>query len=101
MCRHCRLEDEDLLHMLARCLAFFDIRESTVQTLKDIVLRKINSQTWHSYFKDWSVILKTLVCAETIVKNLPAVQGLEDEIARLSRNCFYKIHVRKLQLDKI
>ena len=35
------------------------------------------------------------------MKNLPAVQGLEDEIERLSRNCFYKIHVRKLQLDKI
>ena len=48
----------DLLHMLARCPAFFDIRASTVQTLKDIVVRKTNLQTWSSYFKDWSIILK-------------------------------------------
>ena len=83
--------------MLARCPAFFDIRASTVQTLKDIVVRKKNLQMWRSYFKDWSVILKTLVCAETIVKNLPAVHELEDEIECLSRNCFYKIYFRKLQ----
>ena len=38
------------------------------------------------------VNVNTLVCAKTIVKNLSAVQGLEDEIERLSKNCYYKIH---------
>ena len=101
VCRHCRLEDEDLLHVLARCPAFFEIRDYTVQALKDIVVRKTNLQTWCSYAKDWSFILKTLVCAETLVKALPTVRGSEDEIERLSRNCFHKIHVRKLQLDNL
>ena len=68
VCRHCRLEDEDLLHVLARCPAFFEIRDYTVQTLKDIVVRKTNLQTWCSYAKDWSFILRSLVCAETLVK---------------------------------
>ena len=31
VCRHCRLDDEDLLHALARCPAFFEIRKYTVQ----------------------------------------------------------------------
>ena len=65
-----------------RCPAFFDIRASTVQTCQ-----KKNEQTWSSYFKDWSVSLKTLVCAETIVKN--SIQLLEDEVERLSRKCFF------------
>ena len=101
MCRHCRLEDEDLLHVLARCPAYFEIRKYTVKLLKDIVVRKTNLETWYSYAKDWSVILKVLVCSETFVKALPALQGTEDEIERLSRNCFDKIHVRKLQLENI
>ena len=105
VCRHCRLEDEDLLHVLpdvlARCPVFFEIRDYTVQALKDIVVTKTNLQTWCSYAKDWSFIRKTLVCAETLVKALPTVRGSEDEIERLSRNCFHKIHVRKLQLDNL
>ena len=101
VCRNCRLEDEDLLHVLARCPAYFEIRKYTVQLLKDIVVRKTNLETWYSYAKDWSVILKVLVCSETLVKALPALQGTEDEIERLSRNCFHKIHVRKLQLENI
>ena len=101
VCRNCRLEDEDLLHVLARCPAYFEIRKYTVRLLKDIVVRKTNLETWYSYAKDWSVILKVLVCSETLVKALPALQGTEDEIERLSRNCFHKIHVRKLQLENI
>ena len=63
-------------------------RSSTVRTLKDIVVRKTNLHLWCSVFKDWSVIPKTLVCAETTVKTLPAVRRSEDEIERLSRNCY-------------
>ena len=65
------------------------------------MVRKTNLQTWCSYAKDWSFILKTLVCAETLVKALPTVRGSEDGIERLSRNFFHKIHVRKLKLDNL
>ena len=77
VCRHCRPEDKDLLYVQARCPALFEIRDYTVQTLKDVVVRKTNLQTWHSCAKDWSVFLETLVCAETLVKAL---------IERLSRD---------------
>ena len=35
------------------------------------------------------------------IKSLPEIHEAADEIERLSRNCFYKIHIRKLHLDKI
>ena len=62
--------------MLARCPAYFEIRKYTVQLLKDFVVRKTNLETWHTYSsaKDWSVILKVLVCSDTLVKALPALQ---------------------------
>ena len=99
VCRHCRLEDEDLLHVLARCPAYFDIRSCTIKALKDIIVRKTNLHTWSSYAKDWTTILKTLVCAEVLVKALPAVRDSKNEIDCISRDCFHKIHMRKIQLD--
>ena len=77
MYRYCRLEDKDLLHVLTRCPVLFKTRSYTVQKLKDIVVRKPN-------LKDLSLILKALVNAETLDKALPAVEGSEDEIERLS-----------------
>ena len=38
VCPHCCFEDEDLLHMLARCPAFYAIRSSTIHTLRDIIV---------------------------------------------------------------
>ena len=57
-------------------------RKYTVQASKDIVVRKANLETWFSYAKDWSVILKSLVCAKTLIMALPAVQGSEEETER-------------------
>ena len=101
VCPHCCLEDENLLHMLARCPAFYAIRSSTIHTLRDIIVRNTNRDTWKTHFNDWSVILQTLICAEMVTKTLQATKPLEEEIERLSRNCFYKIQMHKLWLDKV
>ena len=42
VCRHCYLEDEDLLHLLAQCPAFYNIRVKTVSSLKDIIVSHTN-----------------------------------------------------------
>ena len=68
--------------MLSRCPPFYEFRKHTVQAPKDNVVRKANLETGFSYAKDWSFILKRLVCAETLMKALPAVQGSEEEIER-------------------
>ena len=46
-------------------------------------------------------VLQTLVCVDMTIKSLPALKRLVDKIVRLSRNCFYKIHVCKLKLEKV
>lgn len=100
-CPHCCLEDEDMLHMLARCPAFYEIRLSTIHTLKDIIVRNTDLDTWKTHFNDWATILQTLICAEMITRTLPVIKPLEEEIERLSRDCFYKIHMHKLWLEKV
>ena len=92
VCRHCRLEEEDLLHLLSRCPAFYSIHESTVRSLKDIVISHMSMDIW-----DWVFVLKTLVWVESVLRSLPEWINIQDKIERLSKDCFYKIHARKLQ----
>ena len=39
------------------------------------------------------------MCVESVLKTAPALRDIQDSIEQLSRNCFYKIHVRKLPDD--
>ena len=80
MCRHCRLGEEDLLHLLSRCPAFYYIRESTINSLKDIIIKHLSVNTWEQYFKDWLFVLKTLVCVESVLKTAPALTDIQDSI---------------------
>lgn len=101
VCRHCRLGDEDLLHLVSRCPAFHDIRVLAVNALKDIVTNQGGQGLWYQCFKDWLVILKTFVCIEAVLKFIPELAKVKDSIEQLSRDFFYKIHVRKLQFENL
>ena len=90
VCRHCYLEDEDLLHLLARCPAFYNIRVKTVSSLKDTIVSNTNIDIWNQHFCDWTFILKTLVCAESVVWSLPDLTDARDSIERISRDFFTK-----------
>ena len=99
VCRHCRLGEEDLLHLLSRCPAFYRIRQSTVISLRDIISRHVSPAVWNQHFRDWLFVLKTLVCVESVLRTVPELKNCAEAIEQLSRDCFYKIHARKLQLN--
>ena len=65
--------------------------------LRDIIVKETSLQVWQSYFHNWPAIL----CVDMTIKSLPALKRLEDKIERLSRTCFYKIQVCKLNLEKL
>ena len=91
-CRHCHLEEEDLLHLVSRCPAFYRIRIDTISSLKDKL-----SVT--QLFCDWTFVMKTLVCAESVVIVLSDLKNARDATEKLSRDFFFKIHLQKLQLE--
>ena len=97
--RHCRLGEEDLLHLLSRCPAFYRIRQSTVISLRDIISRHVSPAVWNQHFRDWLFVLETLVCVRSVLRTVPELKNCAEAIEQLSRDCFYKIHVRKLQLN--
>ena len=99
VCRHCRLGEEDLLHLMSRCPAFYRIRQSTVISLRDIISRHVSPAVWSQHFRDWLFVFKTLVCVESLLRTVPELKNCAEAIEQLSRDCFYKIHARKLQLN--
>ena len=50
-CQLCCLEEEDLHHMVTRCRAFHDIRVSTVERLKQIVVEQSGGSVWCSILR--------------------------------------------------
>ena len=48
VCRHCYLENEGLLHLLARCTAFYNIHAKTVISLRDSI---VNIDIWKKKLK--------------------------------------------------
>ena len=51
-----------------------------VSALKDIVISYTSVNIWNLYFKDWLFILKTLVCAESVQRSVPALKDAVESI---------------------
>ena len=61
-CQLCWLKEEDIYHLVTRCPAFHDIRVATVQRLKQIMVEQCGCDIWSTYFRDWNIILRVLIC---------------------------------------
>ena len=99
-CLHCQLEDEDLHHMVCRCPAFYEYRVLALKQLKETVIHDSSDSVWDCHLTNWSVILRILVCPDFIQCILPDFNIDISRIEQISREFFYKIHVKKLQLQK-
>ena len=87
-CRYCHLEEEDLLHLVSRCPAFYRIRVDTISSLRDIIISYTNTNIWKEFFCDWTFVMKTLVCAESMIVVLPDLKNARDVIEKTVKRLF-------------
>ena len=99
-CPHCQLEAEDLRHMVCCCPAFHDDRVSSVELLKQMILQETSLCTWNSRFSDWEIILRIPVCPDFILNSIPELRQVISKIEKISRDYFYKIHIKRLRLKR-
>ena len=100
-CQFCRLENEDIYHMVTRCPAYHDIRVTTMHQLRQIVLQKCSmSDEWRSHFCNWDTILKVLMCPDCITPLVPELSVSIICIEKLARTFFYTLHRKRLRLCK-
>ena len=99
-CPLCRLEPEDLSHMLLRCPALADTRETPLSDIQGLITRVFGSRVWSSWSRS------TLVSVLIDCNNLkPLMQlGVDNDVLlqleALSRRYCYRLHSKRLQLHR-
>ena len=84
--------------MVTLCPAFHDIRMSSVERLKQIVVEKSGGSVWCSTFESWDTILKVLICPNCVMPLVPGLSESLNNIEKVSRTFFYKVHLKRLKL---
>ena len=93
-CPLCRLEPEDLSHMLLRCPALADVREAPLSDIRGLVTREYGSHLWSSWSR--STLVAVLIDSHNLKARVPVLLQLE----ALSRRYCYRLHSKKLQLHR-
>ena len=68
--------------MVTRYPAFRDIRVSSVERLKQIVVEQSGGSVCCNIFENWDTILKVLICPDCVT---PLEPGLSDSLKTLKR----------------
>ena len=68
--------------MVTRYPAFYDIRLSSVERLKQIVVEQSGGSVWCSIFESWDTILKVLICPDCVT---PLVPGLSNSLKNIEK----------------
>ena len=83
--------------MVTRCPAFHDICVSSVECLKQIVVEQSGGSVW-CIFESWDTILKWLICQDCVTPLVPGLSDSLNNIEKLPRTFFYKVHLKRLKL---
>ena len=84
--------------MVTRCPSLYDVRVAIVERLRQIVLEQIGSNVRSTYFTDWEMILRVLICPDCVRPMIPGLPVSLTHIEKVSRTFFYKVHLKKLNL---
>ena len=97
-CPLCRLESEDLTHMLLRCPALAVIRKSSLAPIRDLVEQKFGLTKWKSMSK--SELTAILVDGHQLVHVMSTQidKAILLQLEALSRRYCYRLHSKRLQL---
>ena len=97
-CPLCRLESEDLTHMLLRCPALAVIRKSSLAPIRDLVEQKFGLTKWKSMSK--SELAAILVDSHQLVHVMSTQidKAILLQLEALSRRYCYRLHSKRLQL---
>ena len=96
-CPLCRLESEDLTHMLLRCPALAVIRKSSLAPIRDLVEQKFGLTKWKSMSK--SELTAILVDSHQLVHVMSTQidKAILLQLEALSRRYCYRLHSKRLQ----
>lgn len=101
-CPLCLIEDEDLVHMLVRCPALSETRNSYLKDIKQCVQDCLGQHAWRDRIQDANTLVQLIVDCQKLVPNIiPDNTELLKTIEVKSRLLCYKLHMKRLYLCNI
>ena len=99
ICPLCCLEDEDLVHMLTRCPALSETRNTYMRNIKQNFEAVVGSKAWSERIRDSSTLVQMIVdCRKLVPVTIPDNERLLCSIEVSSRILCYKLHLKRLYL---
>ena len=97
VCKLCKQQEEDIVHMLLYCPLLSEIRTSHYTELRDFVSNNLGPETWSSTFSKRENIVQLIIDCRGF-SHLFEDGDIIHKIERLSRNLCYKLHTKRLSI---
>lgn len=98
-CPLCRLEEEDIVHMLTRCPALAQVRCQYITGLKQCFQDALGPRSWSDNIRDDITLVQLILdCQKLIPTIIPDDSRLVDIIETQTRLLCYKLHMKRLFL---
>lgn len=100
-CPLCRLEAEDITHMITRCTALHNSRLVNIKNIQQYITEKFGEEGWTSVSSRRDLTTLIIDCGMTKQQGtLPLTTDDRKEIESISRRLCYRLHVNRLQKHK-
>ena len=93
------LGDEDHVHMLTRCPALCETRNTYLRNIKQNFEAVVGSTAWSERIRDSITLVQMIVdCRKLVPVTIPDNEGLLCSIKASARILCYKVHLKRLYL---
>ena len=101
LCPLCYTEEEDIVHFLARCPVFHEIRKQYVDDMYEVVNEHFGQNFWSRNIKQREDLVKFILDASFFVEQKNRVgRNVCVKLETITRDMCYRIHSRRLNILK-
>ena len=100
ICQMCKLEKEDLVHLLTRCSGTIVPRSDGVRELKVLIDNELGETFWENHIKTNEDLVRLILDSSFVVENIrmKRYRDLRARIEAITRQLCYRIHMRRTSL---
>ncbi len=100
ICPLCRLENEDIVHMITRCPALHEARKEPMSALRQFVINRVGSIYWTNNFSTKEQLTSVIIDSSVLKSTLPTRKCMDllESIEVLSRKLCFTLHMKRLNI---
>ena len=100
ICQMCKLEKEDLIHLLTRCSGTIVPRSEGVRELKVLIDNELGETFWENHIRTNEDLVRLILDSSFFIRDIrmKRYRDLRARIEAITRQLCYRIHMRRTSL---